>query len=190
MKFNSDKCSVMHCGCNNVNNTYKLYDKEICVTDSEKDLGVIIDKNMKFTSQVASQVKKANKVLGMIKRNFEIGSKEVFQLLYSTLVRPHLEYAVQVWNPHCQGQKKKLEQVQRRATKMVRELRKFSYEERIKNLNLMSTESRRRRGDMIMTFKILKEKVKTNKGLFNKSAETRTRGHNIKLAKAHRHVQK
>ena len=65
-------------------------------TNSEKDLGVIVDKDMKFKSQVAAQTKKANNTLGMIKRNFECVNQDIFQILYSTLVRPNLECAVQV----------------------------------------------------------------------------------------------
>jgi len=187
MKFNIDKCSVMHCGHNNQRHEYKLYGKDLRKTECEKDLGVYIDSDMKFSSQIAAQAKKAYKVLGMIKRNFECSNKDIFQILYSTLVRPHLEYAVQLWNPHQIGHKNKLEQVQRRATKMVKEVKKLSYEQRLTKLNLMSTETRRKRGDMIMTFKILKDKVKIRKGTLDISTEKRTRGNSLKLAKSSLH---
>ena len=120
----------------------------------------------------------------MIKRNFECTNGAIFQILYSTLVRPHLEYAVQVWNPYQIGHRKKLEQVQRRATKMVKEVRKLKYDQRLVKLNLMSTETRRTRGDMIMTFKILKDMVKIKKGTIMVSSEKRTRGNSLKLSKS------
>ena len=183
MKFNTDKCSVMHCGTNNRKTQYKLYGKILRDTNSEKDLGVIVDKDMKFKSQVAAQTKKANNTLGMIKRNFECVNQEVFQILYSTLVRPNLEYAVQVWNPYQKGEKEKIEKIQRRATKMVRELKDNCYEERLHKLDLMSTETRRERGDQIMCYKILNNKVTVDEHVLIKATETRTRGHSMKLAK-------
>ena len=71
MKFNIDKYSVMHCGRLNRNIAYKLYGQKLYVTESEKDLGVIINSDMKFKDQaVTSAVKKANKTLGMRQRNF------------------------------------------------------------------------------------------------------------------------
>ena len=68
--------------------TNLLYGQNIRVTESEKDLGVIINNDMKFKDQVASAAKKANETLGMIKRNFKCVNKEVFEVLYGTLVRP------------------------------------------------------------------------------------------------------
>ena len=71
MIFNVDKRSVMHCGRLNRNIDYKLYGQKIHVTESEKELRVIINSDMKFKDQVAYAAKKAHKTLGMIKRNFE-----------------------------------------------------------------------------------------------------------------------
>jgi len=52
------------------------------------------------TVQFLSAVSKANRILGMIKRNFVDRSKETILLLYKSLVRPHLEYCCQVWSHH------------------------------------------------------------------------------------------
>ena len=73
---------------------------------------------MKFKDQVASAAKKANKTLGMIKRNFKY-----FEVLYGTLVRPQLEYAVHLWSPYQIGLREKLERTQGRATKLVRNVK-------------------------------------------------------------------
>ena len=73
----------MHCGRLNRNIDYKFYVQTIHVTESEKDLGVIINNDMKFKNQVASAAKKANKTLGMIKRNFKCINKDMFEVLYS-----------------------------------------------------------------------------------------------------------
>jgi Reverse transcriptase (RNA-dependent DNA polymerase)/Endonuclease-reverse transcriptase len=181
MKFNIDKCSVMHCGRNNRRTDYTMFGKPLRKTDKEKDLGVIINSDMKFNDQITSQAAKANKILGMINRNFQCMNKEIFTILYSTLVRPHLETAIQVWSPTQLGGKRKLEQVQRRATKLVRELKNKSYDERLIELNLMTTETRRKRGDMIMTYKLLNHLVDTKDNSLHRNNDGRTRGHSLKL---------
>ena len=65
---------------------------------------------MKFKDQVASAAKKANKTLGMIKRNFKCVNKEAFEVLYGTLVRPQLEYVVHPCSRYQIGLREKLEQ--------------------------------------------------------------------------------
>ena len=97
--------------------------------ESEKDLGVITNSDMKFKDQVTSSAKKANKTLGMIKRNYKYINKEAFEVLYGTLVRPQLEYAVHLWSPYQISLREKLEQSQRRATKLVRNIKHKSYED-------------------------------------------------------------
>lgn len=181
MKLNLEKCCVMHCGKNNMKKNYKMFDKLLRKTECEKDLGILVNPDMKFKEQAFAASKKANKVLGMIRRNFESMNREMFQILYSTLVRPHLEYAATIWSPYLKSQKDTIDKVQQRATKLIPNLRKKEYKDRLKELNLMSTEVRRKRGDMITTFKILKGKVDLGRSIFQVNTESRTRGHNLKL---------
>ena len=79
----------------------------------------------------------------------------MFCTLYVSLVRPHLEYGSEIWNPHLIGDMQTLERVQRRATKLVSKLRQLSYADRLVALNLPSLLYRRRRMDMITVFKIV-----------------------------------
>ena len=101
-------------------------------------------------------------------------------MLYGTLVRPLLEYAVHLWSPYQIGLREKLEQTQR-ATKLVRNIKHKSYEERLSTLNLMSTLDRRDRDDMIMTYNIINHRVEMDARFMKMNIESRTRGHTMKL---------
>ena len=93
--------------------------------------------------------KRANRVLGQLQRTVKSRQKDVIVPLYKSLVRPHLEYCVQVWSPHFIKDSQKLEQVQRRATKIIVGLKDLRYEDRLVECNLLSLEDRRKRGDII-----------------------------------------
>ena len=79
----------------------------------------------------------------MIKRTFSVRDKEVILQLFKSLVRPHLEYCIQAWNPHFQKDIDRLEGVQRRATKLVTSIKDKTCEERLHILNLTTLETRR-----------------------------------------------
>ena len=93
MPFNLDKCKIMHIGHKNKNEKYELLGKEIESVQQEKDLGVVITNDWKSSNQCIEAVKKAQKLLGYIKRQFRTRNKETILTLYNALVRPHLEYA-------------------------------------------------------------------------------------------------
>ena len=82
---------------------YLMDNQTIEVTEQEKDLGVLITSNLKVSDQVASAVKKANKILGLVKIYFKYIAIKVIALLYKSLIRNYLEYDIslmptyQVW---------------------------------------------------------------------------------------------
>ena len=98
--------------------------------------------------------------MGITRRTFTNLNSEVFLPIFKSLVRPHLEYAAPVWSPHLDDLKKKVEDVQRRATKKLPGMKDengedLSYPARLRKLKLPTLAYRRVRGDMIQTFKLL-----------------------------------
>jgi hypothetical protein len=198
MLFNTDKCTVLHMGHHNDEASYKMGTNEIKISPHEKDLGVIVDKSGKASEQCILAVKKANGILGMIKRNIKFKSKKVIVKLYKSLVRPRLEYCVQAWSPHLRKDIDMIERVQRRATRLIEgwatrlieagnktyRVVDVSYEDRLEQTGLISLEKRRVRGDLIQVFKIMKGFDKLDyRTLFEVSTMKKTRGHSLKLVK-------
>ena len=136
-------------------------------------MGVLIDNKLEFGNHIRVITNKANRMLGMIKIGFTCMDKEIFMNLYPVLVRPLLEYCVQVWSPHKQKHIDTIEKVQRRATKMVPALRNKPYEERLAALGLTKLVERRYRGDMIETYKIISGKENINRENFFQMATKR-----------------
>ena len=155
MSFNVNKCKIMHLGYNNPKHEYSLDDIALAETVKERDLGVLIDNELKFSQHIKSIVAKANRMIGLIKISFESVDKDMFKTLYNALIRPLLEYCVHAWSPHMEGDIALLENVQRRATKLVRGLRDLEYEERLRILELPKLKDRRTRGDMILTYRLI-----------------------------------
>ena len=163
LEFNLDKCKMVTLGKQLFSDrSYYMVDKdglkgEMSIAKSEKDIGVIVDKDLDFSLHIGEKTKKANQIMGLIRRCFRYMDEEMFVALYTSLVRPHLEYGASVWSPFKKMYIDQIEGVQRRATRQVKSISHLSYEERLEKLNLFSLSFRRCRGDMIETFKILND---------------------------------
>src|SRR5215469_12626751 len=113
MNFNALKCKIIHFGSRNEGHNYFIEGFILQAASKEKDLGVTVDNTLKFSKQCAEDVKKANKMLVYIARNFEYKSKNVILPLYKSLVRSHLEYAVQIWSPFLEKGISKIKKIQK-----------------------------------------------------------------------------
>ena len=127
LTLHPDKCRCMHFGNGNPCRTYKINGHELATTSAERDLGVIISPSMKHHEQVHAAVTKASRMLGMLRSAFLSRSASVWLPLYKTYVRPQLEFAVDAWNPFTSTDIDRLECVQRKATRLVRNARGLDY---------------------------------------------------------------
>jgi ribonuclease P/MRP protein subunit RPP40 len=187
-KLNEAKCKIMHIGRQNAEQSYTIPLENdntytLRTTDCEKDLGIYISNDLKWSRQCMYAANKANFILGTLRRTFTFWHNEMVKRLYTTFVRPHLEYAIQVWRPKFAKDLKILEDVQRRATKLAPSLKKVHYEKRLQVLELTTLSDRQDRGDLIQIYKLahgLESVNLLNPPIFRNS---RTRGHSLRYTK-------
>ena len=146
----------MHFGFNNIGESMELGGNLFVSHTSERDLGIIVQNNLKVDMQCNKAACEASRRLGMIKRNFRFKLISGMLPLYKSIVRPHLDYCVQAWRPHHRKDIEKLEKVERSAMKMVEGLEGYSYSDRLRILGFTSLETRFLRVDLIEVFKILR----------------------------------
>ena len=162
LKFNIDKCKVLHLKFNdNLNLEYKLNGIIMTESEQEKDLGVFTSGTLLWNDQISACINKANKMICWITRNLISREKVLMLRIYKALVRPHLQYCVQLWNPAPEHGNwstiLKIEGVQRRFTRMIDEVGLLPYSERLGVLKLTTLIERRTRGDLIEVFKSKKD---------------------------------
>ena len=120
---------------------------ELEETEKERDIEVIINKDLKPTQQCAEASRRASAILTQIIK--------AFLQLYIQFVRCRLEFAVPTWCPWTAGDIESLERVQRRAVNLVVGLKGRTYEEKLAELGITSLLERRKKMDLIQTFKII-----------------------------------
>ncbi len=188
MQFHPDKCKTLHVMDPDSKRTYKMDNNGTsCVLEPvhmEKDLGVTTDDLLAFDKQSQESVKKAQRILITIRRTFTFIDEETMLQLYKPLVRSRLEYGVEIWSPSLKRNIREVEAIQRRATKMIPSLKDLPYSERLKKLQLPTLVYRRKRGEMIQTYKYLHAIYDCKADvLFKRNRDDRTRGHSLKLFK-------
>ena len=176
LKFNIEKCKVLHMGKSNPNHKYEFLGSVLTECDSEKDLGVIFNSDFNFREHIYTSISKAKSTMAWLLRNIISRNSEVMITVYKSLIRHHLEYCCQAWSPKARHGNWRvildMEAVQRNFTRIIQGMENFSYRERLNKLKLTTLFERRMRGDLIETFKILNEFNNYGKNLFNLSERT------------------
>ena len=114
MRFSRAKRKVWHLGCRNPRHLYSLGEELPESSPAEKDLGVLLGETLTMSQQGALVAWKASGILGSISRGVASRDREGIVPLCSALLRPHLQYCVQVWGPQYNKGRELLERVQRR----------------------------------------------------------------------------
>ena len=186
MEFNNKKCHSMRMGKSKKRpvKVYKMGGTNIDTVSEEKDLGITIQDSLTPEKHVNKLFGETYRLLQNIRVAFHYLDKEMMSKIIKTLIRPRLEYAAIVWSPHRKKDIRKLERIQRIATKMVPELSNMSYEARLKELDLPTLEERRERGDLIALYKFTSGIDELDRSDLVVTEERRElRGHSKKLRK-------
>ena len=121
-----------------------------------KYLGVWLTDNLSWSKHIQSITKKAMKLVSVVYRKFyRHSSTETLKKLYISLIRPHLEYASPVWDPHCVSQIGVLEKVQKFSLRMCLKAWNIPYDSILERTALPSLEKRRKLLKLIFLFQIL-----------------------------------
>ena len=167
MSFNPSKCKII-CFSNKGHPPTRTYtfcnailEQVNCVTY----LGVTLTKDLKWSEHISDIAGNANKVLGLVKRNFWNSSRHSKETLYKLIVRPKLEYASEIWDPYYQKDSHVVEMIQRKAARfcMNNYRRESSVRELIETLGWDSLQLRRKQARLSLMYKL------SNKNLENLS---------------------
>lgn len=122
MHFNALKCYLLRMFSHKtpILHTYFMKQTKLTAVEQNPYLGVALDKNLSWKPHIDSTCQKGTNALNFIKRNLWRCPPKLKETAYKVLVRPILEYAGTVWDPHHQYQIRKLEMVQRRAARFVK----------------------------------------------------------------------
>ena len=171
LKFNEKKCVVLKIkDC--VKYIYTLNGSELQEVEKQRDLGVIINNKLTPADHIHALVSKANQRIHMIRRCFTGLNENKVTTIFKSIIRPGLEYASITWNPWLKKDKRALENIQNRVKRLSN-----------KDLQLESLESRRRRTDLVETYKFVTGKYKTKTSRIFKQPHRTLRGHCLKLFK-------
>ena len=148
MKFNVNKCVLVRCSRSPspVLHSYLLDDHILDKRDEHSYLGVLLHKSLSWSSHITKTAAKASQVFNFLRRNLYNCSSSVKASAYLTIVRPIMEYASSVWDPHQQCDIQAVEKIQRRAARWVMSdySRHSSVSSMLEFLNWPTLESRRR----------------------------------------------
>ena len=187
MSFNPSKCNTIHIfhGKGKSPNpfNYKLHSQIIESVPSSKYLGVTISEKLTWSEHISNVTARAKQKVGFLRRNFKDCTQKTKAATFTTFVRPSLEYAACVWDPHLEKDKTPLEKVQRQAARYVFN----SYTDRapgvvtgmLNDLQWKLLEERRKIIRLIMLYKIKNSLVCIPPESYIRTSDPRTRGNRL-----------
>ena len=159
MEFNPSKCQVVRVTTSRklINVTYTLHCQVLEVVTSAKYLGVDISSCLSWNPHIDRITKNATRTLNFVQRNIKTRNQKFRETAYNTLVRPQLESAEPVWDPHTEEKVLQLEKVQRRAARWTTSNYDYrsSTTATVNNLGWRTLELRRADAHLVLFFKIV-----------------------------------
>ena len=177
LRFCSRALDAQHVG----DSPYTVGSKSIRFASSHSDLGVTIDRSLKFHDHIRRSANVCNALTTNIFSCTLNREAEFLINIYKSHIRPKLEYCSPLWNVGYMGDLRVLERVQRRWTRAVLGLEDLSYGDRLSRLNLFSFQGRLLRADLILVWKIFNNKCAISPEQVFVMDTSFTRGHNFKL---------
>ena len=163
MRFNLGKCTVIRCtrSHNPMIINYSLHGFTLSVTNKHMYLGVMLDDQLSWSIHITNVANKATRMLNFLKRHLSKCSSIVKASAYLLMVRPLMEYACVVWDPHYQSQVSVLERVQRCVARWV--LSDYSYHSSVSSmleqLNWLPLANRRKQQRLNLFYQIMNEEI-------------------------------
>ena len=187
LPVNLAKCSVLALPSGVPITNYHIGGHTLRTVSSERDLGIIVASDLTSSLDSIKRASAASRLLGAIRRSFSRMTPDIFRKLFSSHVRPILEFGQPAVYPLTKGESDIIERVQRRGSKAVIGLRQLTYEQRLQHLGMFTLAHRRRRGDLIYARRILFGELGEDlRKFFPLNTDGPTRGHQHKLFKLRR----
>ena len=158
MHFHPQKCQTMHITNkrNIIQSTYTIHNHKLQTTNTAKYLGIHIHSTLNWNTHINKTAQRANTTSAFLHRNIRTCPRKTKHLAYTTLVRPILEYASIIWDPHTASNINKLETVQRRSARHIMHnySRHASVTTMLQHLDLPTLQQRRQHSKIIMLYRI------------------------------------
>ncbi len=121
MKFNQTKCEKMTIPVKRspIVPEYTFHGHVLAITTKAKYLGIIIQSDLKWNTHISNITKKSNQMVGLLRRDFRVEKTSLKGMAYQSLVKPQIEYAAVVWDPHTLALTRQVEMIRCRAARYV-----------------------------------------------------------------------
>ena len=176
------KCNILVLGNSSSNINFSFPSVIIKQAQIIRDLGVLVEPDLKFINHIHSIIDKANLRSSLVFRSFLSHNSSNLLRAYKTYIRPLLEYASSTWSPSLITQIMALEMVQKKFTKRIPDISDLNYKDRLHSLKLQSLEHRRLICDLVLCYKIVHNNLcMTFTDLFKFPNITSLRRHSLQL---------